>query len=309
MGGALLHTAALSLVGHTGRRRVVRDLAGLGPVLGRVGTLEVRLATTKRDIRKAQRLRYRVFFEEGGAIADARTARRRRDVCPFDAVCDHLVVVDLAARGRTGRPKLRIVGCYRLLRQEVAEAHFGFYAQQEFDVAPLIARHPDARFLELGRSCVHRDYRSKRTIDLLWCGIWAYATHHRITCLIGCASLPGTDPNRLALPLSYLAAHARAPEGWSATAHAGRGVAMGAMVAGTFDARRGFAALPPLLKGYLRVGAMIGDGAVVDRQFGTTDVLVVTRVAAIDPRYIAHARGHELCKSGAAAAAVHGRAA
>ena len=112
---------------------------GLGPSLGRSGSLELRLATKKSEIRKAQRLRFKVFFEEGGAAAEGAAAIVRRDICPFDKVCDHLLVIDHATRNRFGKLKPRVVGAYRLLRQDVAQANFGFYSAQEFDIGPLLA--------------------------------------------------------------------------------------------------------------------------------------------------------------------------
>ncbi|MBA4207834.1 MAG: ornithine--acyl-ACP N-acyltransferase OlsB, partial [Polymorphum sp.] len=103
--------------------------------LGRVGSLEVRLARTAREVKKAQRLRYHVFYEEMSAIADAQTLAARRDMDAFDAICDHLLVVDHASmkRNKLGRLQPQIVGTYRLLRQEVAEAHGGFYTASEYD--------------------------------------------------------------------------------------------------------------------------------------------------------------------------------
>ena len=169
-----------------------RDLGGLGPVLARSGALEARLAATGRDVRRAQRLRYRVFFEEGGAIPDPARRLTRRDLCPFDAVSDHLIVVDRTAPGRDGSPK--VVGVYRLLRQDVAERNFGFYSSGEFDVDALVARRPGTRFLEVGRACVAQSHRGGRVLELLWRGLWAYARHHAMDAMIGCASLPGADP-------------------------------------------------------------------------------------------------------------------
>jgi putative hemolysin len=272
---------------HSGRSAIVRDLGGLRASLGRIGALEVRLATTKREIRKAQRLRYEVFYEQGLAQADPRGALSRRDICPFDRVCDHLLVVDHSAQ-KFGRPSPRVVGTYRLLRQEIARANFGFYTAREFDIAPLLARHADKRFLELGRSCVLPQYRSKRTLELLWRGIWTYVRHHCIDVMIGCASLEGTDPRALALPLSFLHHHAAADKQWAARARADHYVSMNLVDKSAIDARKALAALPPLVKGYLRVGASFGDGAVVDRQFGTTDILVIMPVTDIEDRYIAH---------------------
>ena len=270
------------------QRKPVRDLAGLPDSLGRSGSLEIRLATHKREIRKAQKLRYKVFFEEGGAIADPRSALTRRDICPFDRICDHLIVIDHDFVTRFGRRKPKVVGCYRLLRQEIADRHSGFYSASEFDIAPLLARHPGKRFLELGRSCVHKDWRSKRTIELMWRGIWTYVRHHRIDVMIGCASLPGANPLAHALPLSFLHHHATGRDAWAASALASRHVPMNMIDADAVDTRRALASLPPLVKGYLRVGAKIGDGAVVDRQFGTVDVLIIVPVADIDARYISH---------------------
>jgi len=256
------------------------------PTLGRIGALEVRLARNGKDIRRAQKLRYKVFYREMSAVPDTASFLSRRDVDPFDAVCDHLLVVDHAA------PRLRksppVVGTYRLLRQEVADGQSGFCTAGEYDIDPLLARHSDSRFLELGRSCVLSPYRNKRTVELLWHGIWTYVLTHRIDVMIGCASLEGTDPDRLALPLSFLHHYARAPEPWRAAALPRRYVELNRMPKSAVDAKAALQSLPPLIKGYLRLGAFVGDGAVIDRQFGTTDVLIVLPVAGISARYVGH---------------------
>ena len=267
---------------YVGRR--IRDLQGLGPALGAIGSLELRLATTKKEIRKAQKLRYRVFFEEGGATPDPTARLIRRDICAFDQVCDHLIVLDHAAASRGGAAK--VVGAYRLLRQDVAEANFGFYSAGEFDIAPLIARHGGKRFLELGRSCVAPGYRGKPTLELLWRGIWAYVQHHRIDAMFGCASLEGAEPADHAMALSYIARNAAADAEWSAAAAGGRGVEMAVLPEDAIDPRAALRGLPPLIKGYWRVGARFGPQAVVDPKFGTTDVFVIMPIAEIEERYI-----------------------
>lgn len=276
--GERTHSGAIPV--RLARMNRVRDLHGLPESLAQVGTFELKLAVTRREIGKAQKLRYRVFFEEGGAIPHAYARLRRRDVCDFDRICDHLIVIDHASQ----RPK--VVGCYRLLRQAVAQANGGFYSAQEFDIAPLLARHGDKRFLELGRSCVAPEYRGRRVLELLWRGLWLYARHHACDVMIGCASLPGADANQHQGALSFLADHAAAPDEWRASALPARRVDAGAHAQN--ESRRTLAALPPLVKGYLRVGAYFGDGAVVDRQFGTTDVLVIVPMERIDPRYVDH---------------------
>jgi putative hemolysin len=263
--------------------RRIRDLRGLGPSLGAIGSLEVRLATTKKEIRKAQKLRYRVFFEEGGAVPDATARLIRRDICPFDRVCDHLIVLDHAVSTRGGGPK--VVGAYRLLRQEVAEANFGFYSAGEFDVAPLVARHKGKRFLELGRSCVATGHRGKPTLELLWRGIWAYVQHHHIDAMFGCASLPGAAPADHAAALNCLRRSAMASPEWSAKPAHGRGVDLAELPDSAMDSRA-IRALPPLVKGYWRIGAKFGGQAVVDAKFGTTDVFVIMPIEEIQERYL-----------------------
>ena len=263
------------------KRKKKRD--GFGGSLLRMGSLELRLAETKKEIRRAQRLRYKVFYEEGGAIPDRTAAIIRRDVCRFDAVCDHLLVVDHDALNRFGRRKPKVV---RLLRQEVADRNAGFYSAGEFDIAPLLARHSGKRFLELGRSCVLAPYRSKRTLDLLWRGIGLYIDHHQIDVMFGCASFPGVDAARHTHALSFLKHCAASAVDWSVEALTSCRADVTLIDRDALDIRRALAELPPLVKGYLRCGARFGDGAVVDRQFNTSDVFVVMPVKDIDPRIL-----------------------
>ena len=256
--------------------------------LGRIGSLEVRLAQTAAEVRQAQKLRYRVFYQEGTAIPNPGRLFARRDVDSYDAICDHLLVIDHDARDRTALNRPAVVGTYRLLRQPLAEDHGGFYTAGEFAIGGLIERHTDLQFLELGRSCVLAPYRNKRTVELLWHGIWTYVLHYKIDVMIGCASLEGTNPRELDLPLSFLHHYASAPAEWQARAKPERFTQMGSLPKEAIDPKAALRALPPLIKGYLRLGATFGMGAVIDPQFGTTDVLVILPVCAINPRYIDH---------------------
>ncbi|MBA4204902.1 MAG: ornithine--acyl-ACP N-acyltransferase OlsB, partial [Polymorphum sp.] len=153
-------------------------------------------------------------------------------------------------------------------------------------IQPLVDANPGLRFLELGRSCVLKPYRNKRTVELLWHGIWAYVIRHRIDVMIGCASIEGTDPDRIASQLSFLHHHARAPEPWRVRAVPERYVEMNRVAREELNDKATLRELPPLVKGYLRLGAYIGDGAVVDYQFGTTDVLIVMPVTQLNERYV-----------------------
>ncbi len=256
--------------------------------LGRIGSLEVRLAQTAAEVRQAQKLRYRIFYQEGSAVPNPARLLARRDIDGYDAICDHLLVVDHAACDRGALNCPAVVGTYRLLRQPLAEEYGGFYTAGEFDINLLVARHSGMQFLELGRSCVLAPYRNKRTVELLWHGIHAYILQNRCDVMFGCASLEGTDPKRLALSLSFLHHYARAPEPWRAQALPERFVEMNRMSKEAIDPKDALRALPPLIKGYLRLGAYIGEGAVVDYEFGTTDVLIVLPVAAIKRRYLHH---------------------
>jgi putative hemolysin len=164
----------------------------------------------------------------------------------------------------------------------------GFYSTDEFDLESLLARHPGLRFVELGRSCVLPAYRSKRTIEVLWQGIWAYINHYEIGAMSGCASFHGTVPAQHAEALSYLAHHCRPDPSWDVRAVEERYNPMDLMPAEAVSMRSAFAAMPPLIKGYLRAGAKIGDGCVIDHDFGTTDVFIILPVTAIVSRYVTY---------------------
>ena len=254
-------------------------------VFGRIGSLVTRLARNEREIDAAQQVRFKVFVDEMGARLPAEAMRRRRDADAFDAVCDHLLVLDQTIEGD---PEDQIVGTYRLLRQDTAFAHNGFYSASEFDIEGLIARHPGKRFMELGRSCVLPDYRTKRTVELLWQGNWAYALRHRMDAMIGCASFPGVQPEAHALALSFLHHTCTAKDDWRAMALPDLYREMDMMPREAIQPRRALNAMPPLIKGYMRLGAMFGDGAVVDHAFNTTDVLVILPVSSIAGRYITY---------------------
>jgi putative hemolysin len=282
------------------QRRLPVPLARLLPatrpsqarVYARRGQLEVRLATKRHEIRASQALRFRVFYREMSARAGARARFTRRDRDRYDRICDHMLVVEHGVK-RSGIPLLRgskgrVVATYRLLPQEVAARFGGFYSMDEYDIAPLIEAHRDLNFLELGRSCVLQPYRNKFTIEMLWQGVWGYVRERGFDVMIGCASLAGTDPDALAMPLSFLHHTALAPEEWRVRARPNRFVDMNRMAKADIDLRKAMRSLPPLIKGYLRLGAYFGEGAVVDHQFGTTDVLVVMPVANINARYLAH---------------------
>ena len=255
------------------------------PVLAVSGSLEVRLAETDHEVQQAQRLRYAVFYEEMSAVPSAEMRAAGRDFDKFDDVCDHLLVVDRETHGEDGQPL--VVATYRLTREKDAARAGGFYTTSEYDIAPMLKGvAPGTKFLELGRSCVLKSYRSRPgSMQLLWKGLMAYVARFDIDLMFGCASLPGTDIEALALPLSYLHHFHAMPEHLRVTARPELFVGMDRMAADATPQREGLRSLPPLLKGYVRAGCCIGDGAVIDQQFGTTDVFIYFPLSGIDARY------------------------
>jgi putative hemolysin len=247
-----------------------------------VGNLVARLANTTEEIEAAQSLRYRVFYEEMSAIPSAEVKATRRDFDRFDEICDHLLVIDTKRSDLPGG----VVGTYRVLRSTVAEQNGGFYTSDEYEIGRLITGEGDT--LELGRSCVEEEYRNRPTMQLLWQSIAAYIFHYDIAIMFGCASMPGTDPEALALPLSYLYHYHLAPPALRPVALKERSVDMRLLPEDRIDQRQALAELPPLIKGYLRLGGFVGDGAVVDHQFNTTDVSIIVKTDLVTEKYMKH---------------------
>jgi putative hemolysin len=264
------------------QRQTIIPVEPVSVVDVRSGSLQVRLAETAQDVDAAQALRYRVFYDEMGARPSTEMARLRRDFDSFDGACDHLLVVD-HARGNGAQA---VVGTYRLIRRPAAERHGRFYSAAEYDISK-IAAYP-GEILELGRSCVDAAARNRPTMQLLWRGIAAYVFHHDIALMFGCASLPGIDADALAVPLSYLYHHHLAPPALRPRALLERYVDMRRLDPVAFDPARSLAELPPLIKGYLRLGGFVGDGAVIDHQFNTTDVCVVVKTDLVTDKYYRH---------------------
>lgn len=255
-----------------------------GPGFGelRSGNLGVRLARDAAEIDAVQALRYRVFYEEMGAHADAATAASRRDRDDFDAVADHLLVLD----HDKGDGAEAVVATYRLIRRAAAAKLGRWYSAAEYDISRILAM--EGEVLECGRSCVDAAYRTRGTLQLLWSGIAAYVFKNRVAILFGCASLPGTDLDALADQLTYLASKHMAPEAIRPRALPDRYVEMMRKDPATVDAKRTLVGLPPLIKGYLRLGGFVGEGAVIDPQFNTTDVAVMVKTDLITEKYSKH---------------------
>ncbi|WP_321393378.1 GNAT family N-acetyltransferase [Emcibacter sp.] len=262
------------------------DQSDEAPILVKSGVYEVRLARSDDEVAAAQALRYKVFFEEMKAIPTETMRTLARDFDDFDNVCDHLLAFDTSKTGPDS-----VIATYRLLREEKTGGIDDFYSAQEYDISNLFKPAfrdmlGDRQLLELGRSCVHADYRTNNVMQIMWRAIARYIDKHKIGYLFGCASLPGINPDEMKLQLSYLYNSHKTPEDFNIPAVDARYQKMDFMTAEEYDDRMARRALAPLVKGYLRLGCYIGDGAVVDEQFNTTDVFILLPVDSIQRRYL-----------------------
>lgn len=248
----------------------------------RGGSLGVRLAANEEEIRAAQALRYRVFFGEMGAHPSEEAIKTQLDADKFDEIADHLLVVDHTS----GEDKPVVVGTYRLLRSDMLGPQDHFYTADEYDISCLT--NFSGRLLEVGRSCVAKEYRGRAAMQLLWRGIASYIFLHRIDILFGCASLHGTSLEEMDEELTWLYHNHLAPPALRVRALPERYVDMRRADPAMLDRRRCLSKLPPLIKGYLRLGGYVGDGAVVDEQFNTTDVAILVKSELLADKYYRH---------------------
>ena len=239
------------------------------------GRFRVRLAESDQDVRAAQRLRYRVFVEEMGAKADPEAVAERRESDRFDPYFEHLLLIDRECQDPDKEGG--VVGVYRLMRGDRARAGIGFYGASEYELARL-ADHP-REVLELGRSCVDADYRGGAGMHLLWAGLGGYVTENDIGLLFGVASFHGTDPSEFSQALSYLHHFHLAPEELRVRAVASNYTDMAILPKDEVDKAKAMRQLPALIKGYIRIGGHVGDGAFIDRDFNTIDVCLLMDTA------------------------------
>ena len=236
--------------------------------------LTVKIADTGAELRAAQALRYDVFVRElggGGAMVDHRQGLERDR---FDPFFDHLIATD------TGSGE--VVGVYRLLRGDMAARAGGFYSEAEYDLTVL--KQSGRSLLELGRSCLHRDYRGGTAMYQLWTALAQYVAAHGIDILFGVASFHGTDAAALAQPLSMLHQGHLAPSDLRVRARPDHFQRMDLVKPADLDRRRAVVETPALIKAYLRLGGFVGEGAWVDHAFNTTDVCLILDTARMNPR-------------------------
>lgn len=252
------------------------------------GRYVVRLAETEEDVAAAQGLRYAVFVDELGATPSPEDASLRRERDRFDPFCRHLLLIDTTAPcdGPTATTDGPVVGVYRLLHGSDAlrgPGAPGFYTAGEYDLSPIEAW--EGETLELGRSCVGAGYRGSAAMQLLWMGMSQYIEEHDVSLMFGVASFHGADVEPLREPLAFLHHHHMAPPELRPRAVEPHYVGMDLMAKEAIDRTRALRALPALIKGYLRVGGSVGDGAYIDHDFNTVDVCLVMDTDRIKSRY------------------------
>jgi putative hemolysin len=239
---------------------------------GHISKLSVTLAKSAFEVREAQRLRYQVFAEELGARLESATKGIDED--EFDSSCEHLIVRDQETD--------RVVGTYRILTSWKAKEVGRFYSESEFDLTKLRSLVP--RVVEVGRSCIHPDYRRGGVITLLWAGLARFMLSGGYEYLMGCASISLADGGSSATEtyLSLRGTHL-SPDYWRVVPHRPFSIQSGIVV--------GKPILPPLIKGYIRLGAYICGEPAWDQQFNTADLFMLLPMSRMDERYARHFMG------------------
>lgn len=244
-----------------------------------VPQFETRLATSPEDLAAAQHLRYRVFVQELGSKGEMidHVAELERD--QFDPYFDHLLLLD---RARRGGLRDQVVGVYRLLTDDRARDMGQFYSADEYDLGVLTSS--GRRLLELGRSCLHPDYRGGEAMFQMWNALSTYIGERDIEVLFGVASFHGTDTAAMAASLALLHARHLAPPELRVRAQTAHFHPMDQIAEADLDRVAAMRAVPALIKGYLKLGAFVGEGAYVDHVFNTVDICLILDMTRLNEK-------------------------
>ncbi|MDC6451773.1 GNAT family N-acetyltransferase [Alphaproteobacteria bacterium] len=245
------------------------------------GNFVIKLTEKKSELKKAQALRYSIFYKEKKAKPSFPKKILALDYDKIDKFADHLIVID---KGSTA-PKNKIVGTYRLIRGNVSTYFGGFYTSSEFNLSNILDVYKNSQILELGRSCVHKDYRNGTVMNLLWKAIAEYVKLYDIKIILGCVSFSGTDIMKFSNELSYLRENFSLPDDLSVESLDKNTYPVYKKTITKINNLKTFAKLPPLIKGYLRVGGRLSDSFYVDYSFNTIDLCVVVKTDNINKKY------------------------
>ena len=241
---------------------------------------DLRLAAGPQDLRAAQRLRYDVFVRElggDGALVDHSEGLEQDE---YDPYYDHLILVDPRVDPATER---HVIGVYRLLTGARAAQIGQFYSESEYDLTALKAS--GRQLLELGRSCVHVDFRGGTAMYHLWNGLAEYVLDRGIEIMFGVASFHGVDMAQLRMPLAFLHHHHLAPQALRVRARSDHFQPMDLVPKDQVNRVAAMALTPALIKAYLRLGGFVGEGAWLDHRFNTTDVCLMMDTARMSAKH------------------------
>lgn len=249
-------------------------------IFGELGTLVTRLAQNDLELKEAQRIRYEVFCKEFSAREKTKSDIQFEQE-KHDLICDHLLVLE-----NNNQKSAKTIGTQRFLVKSACDKHLQFRSQSEFDLEALAAKHPEKRFMELGRSCILEEYRSKRTMELMWQGTWFYAIQNKVDVMTGCASFYAKSSEEIEPALGFLSTLGSNDPQWQVTPSAKNAIPIKQFAHLIKEPKKAIRNLPPLIKGYLRLGAFFSDTVVIDEDFGTIDIAVILPVKNINPRYL-----------------------
>jgi len=242
---------------------------------------DVKLAESRNEIKLAQKLRYKVFFSERIHSPILNIGNFRRDSDKFDNYADHIIVKFRKSKFS----KARVIGTYRLLKQSVADKKSGFYSCDEFNLDNLLNSKIYKNMLELSRSCISQKFRNKNVLKLMWNEIYQYINENNIDALFGTASFLDTNINKIEDQLIYLNNNYKMSENIKVNALANYKVKVDYEKKIDINLKL-VSRLPTLIKAYLKFNATIGEGAVIDKKFKTTDVFVFLPIEEINKDYV-----------------------
>ena len=257
------------------KKRIIKKIKSeFEPIIFKNFTIKI--AESNFEIKKAQSLRYKIFFKEKKIKKKSFKFLLQRDYDFYDKISDHLIIIDNNREIRDN-----VIGTYRLLRGNCAKLYRGFYTEQEFDISNLKKNFSSKDILELGRSCVHPQYRSGIILKLLWQGISNYIKMYKIKILMGCASFHGTNPSKFKDEFSLLYESYRLPEDYDVKSLQSNEISFNKNINHSTILNK----LPPLIKGYLRAGGMVSENFYIDTEFETIDYCVIMLTEKIVSRY------------------------
>ena len=257
------------------KKRIIKKIKSeFEPIIFKNFTIKI--AESNFEIKKAQSLRYKIFFKEKKIKKKNFKFLLQRDYDFYDKISDHLIIIDNNREIRDN-----VIGTYRLLRGNCAKLYRGFYTEQEFDISNLKKNFSSKDILELGRSCVHPQYRSGIILKLLWQGISNYIKMYKIKILMGCASFHGTNPSKFKDEFSLLYKSYRLPEDYDVKSLQSNAISFNKNINHSTILNK----LPPLIKGYLKAGGMVSKNFYIDKEFETIDYCVIMLIEKIVSRY------------------------